>query len=80
VEVEQQELTILFATIVGTMQRVRTNNMRYTAYEYLYALYAGLQLTGETEKGNPEWLGNDEQWRKYLDLVKKYEQSLGKTV
>lgn len=47
--------------------------MTFYAYDFLYACYAGLTLTGTDDK-RPEWCGNPKQWQKYFDLVNKYER------
>lgn len=46
--------------------------MKTTAYAFRYADYVGLKLV--KEKGQSlSWKGTVEQWKRYYELLKKYE-------
>ena len=47
--------------------------MIVTAFEFSAACEAGLVLTGVDEK-KPEWVGSNEQWTRFGQLINWFEQ------
>jgi len=47
--------------------------MKTKAYEFHYAVEAGLRLSGMDKDHKPEWIGTQEQFTKAVNLIKLHE-------
>jgi hypothetical protein len=48
--------------------------MKFTAYEFLCAIEAGLTLFGVDEDKNPEFVGKSHNWKRYGQLIHWFEE------